>query len=98
MNFNQRGNMKLLQTALEAIEVLTTDNTSEDALAHAASARIKLMNALSPALYQYRMRPVWLTPYAWTAWEDCSEEASANYAKLKIYHDWEYQTRKLYED
>lgn len=52
----------------------------------------------NPILYQYRMRPVWVTPDAWTGWEDCSKEAAENYTKLKIYQDWEYQSRKLYED
>lgn len=39
--------MNTLQTALEAIEILSTDNTSEQAQAQAADARIKLANEMA---------------------------------------------------
>ena len=47
--------MNPLQTALEAIETLLTDSTSEAAQASAADARIKLANAMA------------VEPYGWLA-------------------------------
>lgn len=57
-------NNPLLQTALEALEVLSTDNTSEEAQATAANARIKLMNAMAhvPETRFGNIKLIWATP------------------------------------
>ncbi len=47
-------------------------------------------------LVQYRMAANWNEPRRWTDWDDCSPEAAADYERIKVLHDWEYQVRRLY--
>lgn len=70
-----------------------------DALAFARAiiaAHEALQAGQEPTLVQYRMAANWNEPRRWTDWDDCSPEAAADYERIKVLHDWEYQVRRLY--
>lgn len=48
--------------------------------------------------YQYRQRPLWRKDdnSGWMPWQDCSQEAHADYTASPDLHDWQYETRTLY--
>ncbi|WAI82576.1 MULTISPECIES: hypothetical protein [Achromobacter] len=48
-------------------------------------------------LYQARIRPTWRTDEnAWSKWEDCTAEQAADYERVPLLHDWQYEMRRLY--
>ena len=61
-----------------------------------SAAHEALQVGQEPALAQYRMAANWNEPRRWTDWDDCSPEAAADYERIKVLHDWEYQVRRLY--
>lgn len=48
--------------------------------------------------YQYRQRPLWRKDdnSGCMPWQDCSQEAHADYTASPDLHDWQYETRTLY--
>jgi hypothetical protein len=50
-----------------------------------------------PTVIQYRMAPTWEDrDNRWTKWEDCTAAQAADYERVKVVNDWEYQVRRLY--
>ena len=86
----------------ETLSALKVDwwDVPQDATTDFARAVIAAHEALQagqePALVQYRMAANWNEPRRWTDWDDCSPEAAADYERIKVLHDWEYQVRRLY--
>lgn len=53
--------------------------------------------AQKPTLYQARTRPAWRPEErAWSKWEDCTAEQAADYERVPLLHDWQYEVRRLY--
>lgn len=55
------------------------------------------VKADEPVMYQYRMKPSWLS-YGRQSWQECSKADAENYNRLRVYNDWEweYESRALY--
>lgn len=67
-------------------------------IARAALASAPVAGEAQPvALYQARTRPTWRTDEnAWSKWEDCTAAQAADYERVPLLHDWQYEVRRLY--
>ena len=84
----------LMQEALYALTYVGDKEIYSDTI-DALRARLAQPEP-EPVEYQMRMRPTWEVS-SWSDWKKCSRDAAEDYAKTPKLHDWEYETRKMYD-
>ena len=50
---------------------------------------------VEPVAWQYRTKPTWVTAWGPGPWRTCTEQQAAEYKRVPIVNDWEYETRAL---
>lgn len=53
------------------------------------------INEIKPVVWQYRTKPTWVTAWGPGPWRTCTEQQAAEYKRVPIVNDWEYETRTL---